>query len=475
MAWFRNNGHRRTMPVIKYCRMREETVVNTVLIANTAEAFEGLLQRSSHTEEGSRRMRHELALSQRAFFWGGDDKLVITPYAIPQALMRHNMAACGFSNIINRWPIEPTIALSKAVEENNVLVNVIIEYARKNPAMRISPYVITDNFLSLLDRINAGGTEVVADEKPREHSLWTIKYLDSKVGFRAEMQKLATERAEVRIPEGFLAGNKREAVDIAAWFYAHGRAVVVKVNYGESGWGLWIARLNEYSSASHLRETLETVFSLDPIWEDSLIVVEEFVEPDTRVAGGSPSTELFVSESGPFITYHCGQLLNANGGFFGVEIGRGVLSASVRDTLERTSRIIGERYHELGYRGFFDIDFVASRARDGTIYVVETNTRRTGGTHVYDLAKYLFGDTWETDTYLLSHDSLGYGNELVSVETLLKQIQSLLYPISSQRKGVIVTSVNAWDPVFGYVIVAPDADEGKRLQQELFNLFGIAE
>jgi hypothetical protein len=222
-----------------------------------------------------------------------------------------------------------------------------------------------------------------------------------------------------------------------------------------------------------LRETLERVLQSDPIWEDSLIVVEEFIEPDTRIAGGSPSTELFVSETSTLVTYHCGQLLDTNGGFLGVGIGEGVLSAPVRDTLERTSRIIGERYHALRYRGFFDIDFVA--ARDGKIYVVETNTRRTGGTHVYDLARHLFGDTWETDAYLISHDSLQYGNELMSVETLLKQIQSLLYPISSQRKGVIVTSVNAWNPVFGYVIVASDADEGKRLQQELFSLFGITE
>jgi hypothetical protein len=191
--------------------MREETVINTVLIANTAEAFEDLLQRVSHTEEGRRRMRHELTLSQRAFFWSGDDKLVITPYPIPQALMRHNMTVCGFSNIINIWPTELTIALSKAVREDEVLVSVIIEHARENQAMRISPYVVTDDFLSLLDRVNAGRTEIVVDEKPREHSLWTIKYLDSKVGFRAEMQKLATEHAEVRIPEGFLAGNKKRS------------------------------------------------------------------------------------------------------------------------------------------------------------------------------------------------------------------------------------------------------------------------
>lgn len=445
---------------------------NTVLIANTAEAFEGLLQKTFHTEGGNRRMRHELTLSQRAFFWSGDNKLVITSYAIPQTLMQHNMAAGGFSNIVNMWPTEPAVALSKAVEESTVLVDVIIGHARENPAMRIFPYVVTDDFLSLVDRINTGGIEIVADEKPREHSLWTIKYLDSKAGFRAEMQKLAAEHTEVRIPKGFVAGNGKEAIDMAAWFYAHGRSVVVKVNYGESGWGLWIARLGEYSNVFHLRESLEQVLQSDPVWEDPLMVVEEFVEPDTQVAGGSPSTELFISESGPFVTYHCGQLLDANGGFLGVEIGKEVLFAPVRDTLERISMIIGEQYHALGYRGFFDIDFVA--ARDGTIYAVETNMRRTGGTHVYDLAKHLFGDTWETDAYLLSHDSLRYSNDLTSVETLLERIQPLLYPINSQRKGVVVTSVNAWDPVFGYVIVSSDRNESRRLQQELFGLFDIA-
>lgn len=54
--------------------------MDLIMIANTAEAFGALLKKMAHTPEGVRRIRHELTLSQRAFFWGGDNKLVITPY-----------------------------------------------------------------------------------------------------------------------------------------------------------------------------------------------------------------------------------------------------------------------------------------------------------------------------------------------------------------------------------------------------------
>jgi hypothetical protein len=162
--------------------------------------------------------------------------------------------------------------------------------------------------------------------------------------------------------------------------------------------------------------------------------------------------------------------LDQKGGFLGVEMGREALPPSLRGAIERFAMMIAGRYHTLGYRGFCDVDFVVGKNRG--IYVVETNPRRTGGTHVYDLARHLFGATWESDAYFLSNDMLCYGARVMDAGSILDRIRPLLFPVQGERRGVIVTSVNVRDPVLGYVIVAPDPAEGRAMQEQLFEVLG---
>lgn len=439
------------------------------MIANTAEAFAALLKKVAHTPEGTRRIRHELTLSQRAFFWGGDDKCVITPYLIPQALLRHNTQVCGYENVTNLSPAEPNIALSKAVFKDKSLSQEVIAEIQRSPSAKLSPYAFTDDFLWLFRTLARKGVHVGVEGVPVEQSFWTAKYLDSKLGFRIEMLKLMARHKFLRMPDGFIARNKPEALDIVEWLYTNGRSAVVKVNFGESGWGLWICRAGKYQSSSAATGALKSVMDSDPVWKDDPLIVEEFIETNVSVAGGSPSVELLISDDGSAITYHCGQILNATGEFFGVEIGKGAVPATIKASMEQVGSVVGERYHALGYRGYCDIDFVVGK--DGDLYAVETNPRRTGGTHVYDLAKHLFGESWEDRAYLISHDSFRYGNQLLKAESILERTKSLLYPIRGKGSGIIITSLNAWDPVMGYVVIGADPKEGRRLQQKFLSLF----
>ena len=152
-----------------------------------------------------------------------------------------------------------------------------------------------------------------------------------------------------------------------------------------------------------------------------------------------------------------------------MEIGKDALSEALTRKLTRIGNIIGRWYWELGYRGFFDIDFIISK--DGGIYVVETNTRRTGGTHTYDLARHLFGNGWESETYLLSHDSFRYSKRRMDAEALLQKVKPILYPMMGEKKGIIVTLISEWSPVMGYIVIASNPDEGRELQKRLFRLF----
>ena len=438
---------------------------DVIMVANTAEAFKRVLLKDT-SEEGIRRLSHELTLSQRAFFWGSDNKAVITPFPIPEALMDHNRKICNYTNVENRSPIKDHGAnLSRPVWTDKNLRRFVTDSIKENPALTLSPYAFTDDFLWLLGKINKAGMTARCREWPRPYSLWTTAYLDSKSGFRAEMLKLAADHEEIRVPEGFVAQGIKEARQIAHWFCNQWRSVILKADFGESGWG--ILHL-EPDTDWFLK--LVSVVKEDVIWKQGNIVVEETIQMNLKVAGGSPSTEVFVSDDGPVITYHCGQLLNLQGGFLGVEIGNGAVLEELADQLDRIGMIIGKRYWELGYRGFFDIDFVVSR--DNLIYVAETNTRRTGGTHAYDLAKHLFGDEWASRAYLLSHDSFRYTEKRMTPEEILAKLKPILYPIRGKNKGIILTLASDWDPIFGYIAIAPNRSEGRALQKQLFGIFG---
>ncbi len=449
---------------------KEESVFKSILIANTAEAFQEILTKDSHTRRGRERISHELSLSQRAFFWESDDKIVVTPYPIPAALFEANKQALGFSNVINVVPKTGGINLCSLVLEDKGFLKLIAGEIRKNPSINLSPYAVTQDFLKLIAKLKGMGLELTANEKSPDNCLWTVPYLNSKAGFRAEMLRLGSKHREVKIPEGFVVQRTKEAQIIAEWFYANASSSVLKSNFGESGWGVKILRLEEYSSFPPFQKTVARTLKNDVIWQDTSIVVEEFVEPDIEVAGGSPSTEMLVTNEGASFTYHCGQVVNDAGVFLGVEIGKGALSDSLSKKLLGIGNIIGERYWYLGYRGYFDIDFIVSKT--GEIYVVETNTRRTGGTHVYDVARHLFGREYEKAAYLLSHDSFLYGKKKMDPQELLEKLKTILYPINGEKMGVIVTLISEWNPVLGYIVIAPNRSEGQKLQQRLLSIFG---
>jgi hypothetical protein len=444
-------------------------MTQSVVVANTAEAFAQLLDKVSGTADGARRIRHETTLSQRAFFWHGDDKVIVTPHPIPRELMAHNASLCGFTSVINLSPRQETVELSLAIAQDQTLLEHLKQTIRGPDPVQLSPYCVTVEFRHLLTHLTQAGFAVYAPEEPSGASHWIGKYLDSKLGFRTEMQKLASKMQGLLIPEWFAATSTREAATIAEWFYAQGRSAVIKVNFGESGWGLWVARSADFMNGKAVRRAFHAQTSADLVWQDTLLVVEEFIEPDPRAAGGSPSVELHIGSEGPRITYCCGQLLDAGGQFIGIEMGRGILPTHLRNTLTQLGMTVGDHYYALGYRGFCDIDFVASKK--GGLYAVETNQRRTGGTHVYDLARCLFGDVWESDHYFLSHDSFRYGARKHTAEELLRILEPLLFPIQRQKRGVIITSINPSDPVMGYIIVESSKENGRALQKVLRAMF----
>jgi len=442
----------------------------TIIFANTAEAFKEQLMGSASKQEGQARIRHELVLSQRSFFWEDDNKIIITPSEIPVPLFKWNKDKLGLGDVENYFLKETNIDLSSAVIKDQDLWLKLVGLAKKNYDLRLSPYAITPAFMYLAKKLENEGVKFRIDEEPKK--LEVVNYLDSKAGFREVVGSLSKDYSFVKIPEGFVCSNFSEAVSKVIWFFHKNKSCVIKANTGESGWGVMILKVDKFDNETEFSKYIEKNFIKDNIWENGLLIVEEYIYPDIRVSGGSPSSEMFISNSRTKITYSCEQVVGANGEFLGVGVGREAVPVSLRNRLESITDIIGQKYQALGYRGFFDVDFVISSA--GIPYAVETNTRRTGGTHVYDLGRRVFGNDLSSWGYLLSSDSFVYGKIPMKADKILEKAKSMLFPIKSKNKGLFITLINEIDPILGYIVIGSRKKEVINLQGQFKKIWGVS-
>lgn len=272
----------------------------------------------------------------------------------------------------------------------------------------------------------------------------------------------------IKLPLGFICKDINEANQIGQWFLNTQRSCVLKSNFGESGWGLKILKNDQ---AGHVKRKIGV--DKDSIWNDTSIIVEEYIQPDVKASGGSPSIEVYVGEDGPKITYICGQTVDNLGSFGGVSLGKDILDKKTTIKLRRLGIIVGREYWKMGYMGYFDIDAVVAKDTK-EIYLIETNTRRTGGTHVYDIAKKLFGTRWEQKNFLISNDRFCYGKKIMAPNVIFDKIEDLLYPIDGSRSGIIATFIDERRPVIGFVIVGKDnKTECLKIYEKLIKLFKI--
>ncbi len=435
-----------------------------IIFANVAEAFKNVLDKVTNKKEKKERINLEHNLCHRSLFWEKDDKVVITPFAIPPAFIDQNCHIMDFKNVKNLFPRKiDSISLSDAILKDKYLLQTIIQFIKNNPGINLSPYAVTPDFLKLLEVFRKGKMIFRTNEVPLAYSRWIVSYLDSKVGFREEVLKLRNKK--INIPEGFVCEKKEEAKKAAIWFYMHNRSCIIKANHGESGWGLIPLKKKNFISVSSLEKEIENNLFNDSIWKNEFIVVEEFIEPNLKIGGGSPSAELLLTDKGPRLTYICGQIVGEGGNFLGVIMGKKLMGDQINAKLTYSSYAIGEKYWKLGYRGFFDIDFVISR--NGEPYATETNARRTGGTHIFDIARRVFGSNWDRDAYLFSQDSFKYAGKNLPTGILIEKMKQILFPVQNRQKGVIMTLVNQQLPIFGFAIVAPTLLEIKNLYTEL--------
>lgn len=439
-------------------------MVKTIIIANVAEAFSKSITGIKSSKEKNHRLSLEQSLSQRSMFWDGDNKVVVTPYSIPKLLFQRNSVVCKYKNTVNITPAYQSINLCEVILKDKQLYNRLKVIIKNNPEVNLSPYSFTKNFLELTQKLKEDNLVFKTDSIP-DNNTDVVSYLDSKVGFRLELLKLQKQFQEIRIPYGFICNNIEETIKVVEQFRKRNTSCLLKANLGESGWGLLTIRPGVFKSFTELNNKIKSATTSESIWQNDSIIVEELI-----LHTSSPSVEVLITGEGPKITYICQQIVDDKGTFSGIILGKKVLKNSLFKELANISLIIGKRYWEMGYRGYFDIDFVISHK--GIPFAVETNMRRTGGTHVYDFACNALGKSWFEKVVILSNDNFVYGHKIMDEKEIIKRVSKILYT-SKSKKGAVISFISQAIPLLGYFIIGNDLDEVANLKSRFEHLIKL--
>lgn len=415
-----------------------------VIVHNYLETFREFLVRDGN----------EAVLMDRKFngdqavFWQGNNKLIFTSAPIENiGLLAERW---GYSAITSLAPQNPSSRLSLDIKNNQEMVDAIQSHLGQDREITLISYAASAELFTLVEYLEAElGIRVHLPETPDKKNLWLKHYIDSKVGFRVLVQKWVKE---VYLPEGHIASNPHMIADIARYFALAGKGVAVKASIGGSGVG------NLFFSAEEIlaKDFEENIFAGEEITSDMICVVEEFIPSGSKI---SPSLEFFVPpiEGGsPVLTYLCNQHFEDSGRFAGVIIADEFYQAPWFPDFHQAGLKIAAELQKMGYVGHFDLDSILGD--DGRLYLVEINSRRTGGTYVHEFMTRQFGQDYSSQYAVFSQNKVSTQfKQLAEVED---QIDDLLYLSGSSTSGVVLmlTSTLAKGK-FGYLIIGKTVEE----------------
>lgn len=427
-----------------------------VAIYNNLETFYPFLSRNA---DGSL-LEPRKYRGDRALFWLGSNKLVLTSSQIPDAERLCQLS--GYTGTHSMSPAKTSFQLSLDIMNDSEIVARIISHAGPGKAIQLIPYATTQELYVLADFLRGTcGLTVYLPESPAKADFWVRDFFDTKAGFRQAVAGWISD--SVHLPRGFTVRDLRSASQILAWFMAQGSDCMVKPDRGESGLGL------QFFDHRVAHDDLLAELQNNDLFDGDSIVVEEYITP---MEGLSPSLELFVPPLGqgePYITYLSNQHFGHMGSFSGVIISKSYLETNWYPPLAENGLRIAQQLQSMGYVGNFDLDTIIDQ--QGQVYLLEMNTRRTGGTHAHEFGRFAFSERYLDEVTLFSANRVEAPG-VTSVEQLFDILAPVLFPMHSEKRGVVinVTSTMRFNEV-GCLIAGDSISDVLAIKQEMELLF----
>jgi hypothetical protein len=431
--------------------------VPAVALFNNTESFYPYLARANQPELFATMFDK----GNRALLWLGAKKLVVLSAPAPHvAYLRQRV---GFSDTELLVVPEPSAWMCQDILRSPALLERVAAYAGPDRRLQLIPYTTTPGVYELADALSQSfGLSVDLPESPARENLWVRDYLDTKAGFRDVVGSLLRKAA---LPEGFVCDRLSVAAEAVFWLCRQRQPAIVKASRGNGGFGHWYVSPDAVPSASAALASL----AANPYFEEDLLIVEQRVESPDNVF---PAVELYVPPEGaPFVTHVCQELF-LHGKVTGQIVTPGLAQTSWYADLVQAGLRIAGRFQALGFQGLFDVDGVVDA--DGGLYLLETNTRRTAGTHAHEFANLAFGEDYARHMTVICHNTLDAGR-VGSSEQLLALLEDLLYTAAGAPEGIVIThTAGLREGQFGCLVFADSLDAGLGLQDEMLRRVAAA-
>jgi len=347
----------------------------------------------------------------------------------------------------------------------------LVTKAKEYKRVTLVSYSASQQFYILKNKLQEVGLSVYTPEAPQIDCAWTVNFFGSKSGIRQLAQQSAASEPDFIMPEGLICVGKYDAAKIAANRYIKQKGVVIKTNKGSGGNGVFIFREGELpTDYTACEQKILEYFNSDRYWDEFPIVIEDLISSNLTASGSLPNVEFRIHKNGRIeMVFVCDCQVTDKGRFYGLDINEDIINDRLQTRIEDTGYYIAEQYSAAGYRGQFDVDMMY--ARNGKVYVLESNTRNTGGTDVYKIVKKLVGKDFMSDAYTISrsrHEFLA--KKKFTFGDMLGRLQPLLYSPRT-KEGVIINSENSIpDGKLIYMVIGKNKRRAYEMENELKRL-----
>ncbi len=425
----------------------------TVYIFNMSEDVWPFISAMSDAKAKLFEIKENADLCERDLFTCADEDniLFIFPQQVDESFFRYYTELFGKRSIRILVPQKHSGVICEDILEDDEVMQGIMAAANGSKRLVLTSYTTSEQFLHLVDELKGKGLSVMTPDAPEEEDSWTVNFYGSKSGIRQLAGESRAAEPDLIMPEGMICMGIVDAAKIAAKKYIKEHGVVIKTNKGHAGSGVLLFEEGDLPTDYPVCEqAILEVLKKDDYWGMFPIVIESFISVNPAVAGGFPNVEFRILKNGRVDYLYYGGMRVTQGVFKGMEIGNDVVTDRLLARMIDTGFYIGEQYRASGYRGYYDVDFLA--AKNGQLYVTESNVRRTGGTHVFVAAEQLFGKDFLYRTYILFNNLF----ELPKKRALtFDQLRTVLAPILFDKQtgeGIVITCVSALSTHrFGYI------------------------
>lgn len=330
----------------------------------------------------------------------------------------------------------------------------------------VMPWTVTEDYYRLLDFLRDSGILLLPTDTPNYEDRWVVDYSDSKIGSRSILETFSSVHPALRVPTGYICQDKQLALLLARQVTSRlHEPLIVKSDRGDGGKSVIL--IDGAKTWDGTREDLLRDSMSSDLWDACGVVIEEAIGRGVDLS--TPSFDGFVDATGAVSALAVDNMLTAERHCVGIEIGNGVFTEALYDQIREIGLGVGRALADLGFRGWFDVDFLLPTSGDA-LYASEINPRRGGATAPIQLAEQIHGYGWQRTVFVKSFEKLWLTAPLRDFAELAEIMAAVNEKYQSDRSAIVPlysTSCTLRKPYVGYIVHGPNGELSRSLEQEL--------